>query len=87
MVMRFIACGRWERKRETPFFGRVWQDVFGRVWKSPETLPLPGLCAVAVDRTELDGNGPTELNEGWLKDGSGLIRPDAWEVCQKPEEL
>lgn len=48
---------------------------------------------------ELEHNNLTEVNKGWLyglrmlrvlrlnQNTVGIIRPDAWEFCQKLEEL
>lgn len=49
--------------------------------------------------SELEHNNLTEINKGWLyglrmlrilrisQNAVGIIRPDAWEFCQKLEEL
>lgn len=55
------------------------------------------LCHLCL--SELEHNNLTEINKGWLyglrmlrilrvnQNAVGIIRPDAWEFCQKLEEL
>lgn len=57
------------------------------------------VCSSRLCLRELEHNNLTEVNKGWLyglrmlrilrvsQNALGILRPDAWEFCQKLEEL